>query len=73
MPSQRPALTAGLPCCSSQTGEIPVTKEDALQSARIAIQSGRILAVKGLGGFHLACDAGNSNICQRTKKSQKTG
>lgn len=33
--------------------------EDAIQVAAGLIFEGRILAVKGLGGFHLACDARN--------------
>src|SRR5512143_2114624 len=36
-----------------------VRGEAALQSARRLLADGRILAVKGLGGFHLACDATN--------------
>jgi hydrogenase maturation protein HypF len=32
---------------------------DPLETAALALTSGRIVAVKGLGGFHLACDAGN--------------
>ncbi len=33
------------------------SSEQAVQEARSALASGAILAVKGLGGFHLACDA----------------
>lgn len=33
--------------------------EDALQATRALLRDGRIVAVKGLGGFHLACDATN--------------
>jgi hydrogenase maturation protein HypF len=33
--------------------------EEGLQRARRQLSSGKILAVKGLGGFHLACDATN--------------
>ena len=33
--------------------------DEALQAARQLIKEGKILAVKGLGGFHLACDATN--------------
>jgi len=35
-------------------------REEALQAARQLIKEGKILAVKGLGGFHLACDATNN-------------
>ncbi len=31
--------------------------EDALQAAVAAIRAGQVAAVKGLGGYHLACDA----------------
>jgi hydrogenase maturation protein HypF len=34
-------------------------REEALQQARALLVDGGILAVKGLGGFHLACDATN--------------
>ncbi len=36
------------------------TGGDPLPEARLLLHSGNILAVKGLGGFHLACDAENS-------------
>ena len=34
-------------------------KEEALQSARKLLRAGQTVAIKGLGGFHLACDATN--------------
>ena len=49
--------------------------EDALQTARQWLKEGRILAVKGLGGYHLACDATNAQavntLRQRKKRSDK--
>jgi len=34
--------------------------DDAIREARRLLQDGMIVAVKGLGGFHLACDATNA-------------
>lgn len=44
--------------------------EAAIQSARNLLLDGKILAIKGLGGFHLACDATNSTAVAklRTRK-----
>ncbi len=38
-------------------GSAEATGEAALQSAIRALQAGSIVAVKGIGGYHLACDA----------------
>jgi hydrogenase maturation protein HypF len=37
-----------------------LTLEDPLAAAASALRSGRIVAVKGLGGYHVACDATNA-------------
>ena len=49
--------------------------EQAIQTARRWLREGKILAVKGLGGYHLACDAGNAaavaELRARKKRSDK--
>jgi hydrogenase maturation protein HypF len=49
--------------------------EEGLQTARNKIKEGKIIAIKGLGGFHLACDAFNEqtlgNLRSRKKRSDK--
>jgi len=35
------------------------------------ITNGKIVAVKGLGGFHLVCDAGNDTIVQKLREYKK--
>ncbi len=41
---------------------------DAIQLAAGLIQGGNIVAIKGLGGFHLCCDAGNNEAVRRLRK-----
>ncbi len=42
--------------------------QEALRALSLALQQGRIAAVKGLGGFHLACDALNEEVIARLRK-----
>jgi hydrogenase maturation protein HypF len=41
--------------------------DDPIVAALKAIQGGRIVAIKGLGGFHLACDARNPDAVTRLR------
>jgi hydrogenase maturation protein HypF len=56
-------------------GECLAKEDAAIQLAREWIKEGKIIAIKGLGGFHLACDATNeeavNELRNRKKRSQK--
>ncbi|MCB1737411.1 MAG: carbamoyltransferase HypF [Gammaproteobacteria bacterium] len=41
---------------------------DPISSAQAAIRSGKIIAIKGIGGFHLACDAGSQEAVLTLRK-----
>ena len=49
-------------------GEAPC---DIPQRARELLHSGKILAVKGLGGFHLVCDATNEDAVARLRERKR--
>ncbi|MCX5732215.1 MAG: carbamoyltransferase HypF, partial [Deltaproteobacteria bacterium] len=53
----------------------PMESLDAMADAGAALASGRILAVKGIGGFHLACDAASrvavGALRERKRREQK--
>ncbi len=44
--------------------------DDAIRAAQAALRDGRIIAVKGIGGFHLACDATN-DVALRALRRRK--
>ena len=43
---------------------------DAIKFARKILADGGIVAIKGIGGFHLACDATNFNAVERLRNSK---
>lgn len=44
---------------------------DCIGAAARLIRGGSIIAIKGLGGFHLACDAGNDAAVSRLRQSKR--
>ncbi|NKQ34158.1 MAG: carbamoyltransferase HypF [Chloroflexi bacterium] len=42
--------------------------EDAIQATRQLLSEGKIVAIKGLGGFHLACDATNDTAVTELRR-----
>lgn len=49
------------------SGSQRAQKEEALQAAVAQLNAGGIVAVKGIGGFHLACDASNERAVERLR------
>jgi len=45
-------------------------REEAIKAARSILAHGKILAIKGLGGFHLACDATHPDPVNRLREKK---
>jgi hydrogenase maturation protein HypF len=62
------------PTLSCRTADGAVTSGDAaLQQARRLLHGGGILAVKGIGGYHLACDANNESAVAELRSRKRRG
>jgi hydrogenase maturation protein HypF len=57
-----PGLTFAAPGQADVTGN-----EAALQAAGAALRAGGVLAIKGVGGYHLVCDAGSDAAVARLR------
>ncbi len=53
-------------------GELPLTgTEVALDEALTTLKAGKIVAVKGIGGYHLLCDAGDDAAIERLRERKR--
>ncbi len=67
------AQPVACPVCGPQVwledseGRRMAERDEAILVAQMLLSKGKILAIKGLGGFHLACDATNAEFSCRIK------
>ncbi len=59
-----------------ETGKNPnvhetITNYEAIQHAKRLLKEGAIIAIKGLGGFHLACDAVNDDAVKKLRERKR--
>lgn len=66
-PNACPACGPQLELWTPGSTEVPAQRDDALRMAARAIRSGQIVAVKGVGGFHLIADARDDSVVRRLR------
>jgi len=48
-----------------------IATEDPIVKTAKLLKQGKIIAIKGIGGYHIACDASNSKVVRKLRKSKK--
>ena len=61
------------PTLSYRAGDGAATGESALRRAKRLLRDGGVLAVKGIGGYHLACDAGDERAVAELQTRKRRG
>ncbi|WP_029111093.1 carbamoyltransferase HypF [Mycobacterium sp. URHD0025] len=61
------------PTLRFRDGHGDLVGESGLQRARQLLVDGKILAVKGIGGYHLACDAGSDTAVAELRRRKRRG
>jgi hydrogenase maturation protein HypF len=59
------------PACGPRVWLRPECAGDAIEASRTLLLSGCIVAIKALGGFHLACDATNAGAVARLREAKR--
>jgi hydrogenase maturation protein HypF len=65
-PNACPVCGPSLTLCANDGARLPV--EDPVAGTLALIQSGHVVAIKGLGGFHLVCDAARPDAVRRLRE-----
>jgi hydrogenase maturation protein HypF len=70
------AQPVACPVCGPQVsffsgGKLIAEREGAIQTARKWLKQGKILAIKGLGGYHLACDPTSATVVSELRRRKK--
>lgn len=58
-------------CWRAGNGAALAEREHALQTAARALQAGKLVAVKGIGGYHLMCNARNEQAVARLRQLKR--